>query len=249
MDRPALLINGLSKSFGSIKAIENFDFALRQGEIHALIGPNGAGKSTLVGLIAGDLKHDKGHIQLAGHDVTGMAAYLRPRLGLARSFQVSQLYMEFNAATNVVLAILARTGRTGMLKAVADDRLLQGEALGYLARVDLAARSGALTSDLSHGERRQLEVAMALAQQASVLLLDEPMAGMGTEESAKMTSLISELRGTCSVLLVEHDMQAVFALADRITVLVRGRAFATGTVDEIRANAAVRDAYLGDTDA
>lgn len=179
-----------------------------------------------------------------------MPAHERPRLGLARSFQVSQLYPEFSLLENVALAIAARDGRTfGMWNPLSSDPRLLGPAHQYLEQVDLGSRAEALVSELSHGERRQLEIALALAQEASVLLLDEPMAGMGAEESARMTNLLHELKGRYSILLVEHDMDAVFALADRITVLVYGQTILTGSVDEVRNNAQVRAAYLGEEHA
>lgn len=245
-----LSIQGLEKSFGAVKATNGANLELAAGELHAIIGPNGAGKSTLISQIAGEIQPDKGRIFLAGQDITAVPVHERPRLGLARSFQVSQLYPDFSLLENVALAIAARDGKTfGMWNPLSRDRRLLDPAREYLERVGLAVRAEALVSELSHGERRQLEIALALAQEASVLLLDEPMAGMGAEESARMTSLLHELKGRYSILLVEHDMDAVFALADRITVLVYGQTILTGTVDEVRNNAQVRAAYLGEEHA
>ncbi|MDF0730122.1 ABC transporter ATP-binding protein [Pseudomonas entomophila] len=245
-----LSIRGLEKAFGAVKATQNANLELRPGELHAIIGPNGAGKSTLISQIAGELRPDKGQILLDGRDITAVPAHQRPRLGLARSFQVSQLYPEFTLLENLAVAIAAREGKTfGFWKPLARDRDLLAPALGYLQQVGLAARAEHRVSELSHGERRQLELALALAQEASVLLLDEPMAGMGADESARLTELLMSLKGRYAILLVEHDMDAVFALADRITVLVYGETVFTGTVDEVRGNALVRSAYLGEEHA
>ncbi|MBO3278022.1 ABC transporter ATP-binding protein [Pseudomonas schmalbachii] len=245
-----LSIRGLEKSFGAVKATNGANLELARGELHAIIGPNGAGKSTLISQIAGEIQPDQGHIFLAGQDITRVPAHDRPRLGLARSFQVSQLYPEFSLLENVALAIAAREGRTfGMWRPLSRDRRLLDPAREYLQTVGLGGRAEHLVSELSHGERRQLELALALAQESSVLLLDEPMAGMGAEESARMTELLQALKGRYSILLVEHDMDAVFTLADRITVLVYGQTILTGSVDEVRSNAQVRAAYLGEEHA
>ncbi|PSS58382.1 ABC transporter ATP-binding protein [Pseudomonas sp. BBP2017] len=245
-----LSIRGLEKTFGAVKATNNANLELVAGELHAIIGPNGAGKSTLISQIAGEIRPDKGQILLNGRDITAVPAHERPSLGLARSFQVSQLYPEFSLLENVAVAITARQGKSfGRWKPLSGDRDLMALALGYLQQVDLGARAAACVSELSHGERRQLELALALAQEASVLLLDEPMAGMGAEESARMTALLMSLKGRYAILLVEHDMDAVFALADRITVLVYGETILTGTVEEVRGNELVRAAYLGEEHA
>ncbi|KFE55258.1 ABC transporter ATP-binding protein [Pseudomonas syringae] len=247
---PQLSIQGLEKSFGAVKATNGASLEVLVGELHAIIGPNGAGKSTLIAQIAGEIKPDKGRILFAGEDITDVAAHKRPALGLARAFQVSQLYPEFTLLENVALAIAAREGKTfGMWRPLSSDQRLLEPAKGYLQRVGLGPRSQSMVSELSHGERRQLEIALALAQQAALLLLDEPMAGMGAEESARMTQLLQELKGTCSILLVEHDMDAVFALADRITVLVYGQTILTGSVEQIRQDPLVREAYLGEEHA
>ncbi|MGF6222652.1 ABC transporter ATP-binding protein [Pseudomonas migulae] len=247
---PQLSIQDLEKTFGAVKATNGASFNIAPGELHAIIGPNGAGKSTLISQIAGEIRPDKGRIFLNGQDITDVPAHQRPRLGLARAFQVSQLYPEFTLLENVAIAIAAREGQTfGMWKPLGSDSRLLGPAADYLHRVGLAARGQALVSELSHGERRQLEIALALAQEASVLLLDEPMAGMGAEESARMTQLLLELKGRYAILLVEHDMDAVFALADRITVLVYGQTILTGSVEQIRNDPQVRAAYLGEEHA
>lgn len=247
---PLLSIQDLEKSFGAVKATNGASFDIAPGELHAIIGPNGAGKSTLISQIAGEIRPDQGRIFLNGQDITAVPAHLRPRLGLARAFQVSQLYQDFTLLENVAVAIAARDGQTfGMWKPLGCDNRLLEPAADYLHRVGLAARGQALVSELSHGERRQLEIALALAQEASVLLLDEPMAGMGAEESARMTQLLLELKGRYAILLVEHDMDAVFALADRITVLVYGQTILTGSVEQVRNDPQVRAAYLGEEHA
>lgn len=245
-----LSIQNLEKSFGAVKATNDASLELQAGELHAIIGPNGAGKSTLISQIAGEIRPDKGQIIFAGQDITALPAHERPRLGLARSFQVSQLYPEFSVLENIAVAIAARQRRThGMWTPLSSDATLLEPAHSYLQQVGLGRRGDDLVSELSHGERRQLELALALAQEASVLLLDEPMAGMGAEESARMTELLMSLKGRYAILLVEHDMDAVFALADRITVLVYGQTILTGTVDEVRNDPQVRAAYLGEEHA
>lgn len=245
-----LSIRHLYKAFGAVKATNDACLELASGELHAIIGPNGAGKSTLIAQIAGEIFPDEGEIHLQGRDITRVPAWERPRLGLARAFQVSQLYTEFTLLENVGLAIAAREGKAfGMWQPLASDKRLLEPALHYLEQVGLQARAHDPVSELSHGERRQLEIALALAQEASVLLLDEPMAGMGAEESARMTELLHSLKGRYSILLVEHDMDAVFALADRITVLVYGQTVLTGTVEQVRNDPQVRAAYLGEEHA
>jgi len=245
-----LAIRNLQKSFGAVKATQDASLTLIKGELHAIIGPNGAGKSTLIAQIAGEIFPDHGQIELDGQDITRLPAWQRPRRGLARAFQVSQLYTEFTLLENVGLAIAARDGQaSGMWRPLSRDTRLIQPARSYLQQVGLAARAEDSVSELSHGERRQLEIALALAQEASVLLLDEPMAGMGADESARMTELLHSLKGRYSILLVEHDMDAVFALADRITVLVYGQTVLTGSVEQIRNDPQVRAAYLGEEHA
>jgi len=247
MIEPLLKLEGLHKAFGALKATDGVDLTVLPGEIHALIGPNGAGKSTLIAEIAGGLAPDAGRVTLLGQDVTGWPVARRARLGLGRTFQVSSLAMEFSVLRNVMLAVQAReTGARGFWAPVRRDERLRREALGVLDRVGLVARADDPVSALSHGERRLLEVAMALALRPRLLLLDEPMAGLGPEGTRALTAFLAMLKRDAGMLLVEHDMDAVFALADRISVLVYGCIIASGTAAEIRASAAVRDAYLGD---
>ncbi|NSY15756.1 ABC transporter ATP-binding protein [Neorhizobium sp. AL 9.2.2] len=247
MVEPVLQTDNLVKSFGALRATDGITLDLKPGEIHALIGPNGAGKSTLIHQICGTLKQDSGTIRLAGEDIGALSAAARARRGLGRTFQVSSLAPEFSALRNVMLAVQARQGSSfGFFRPVMRDRSLIDPAMAILERVGLSDRARLPAAELSHGERRQLEIAMALALQSKALLLDEPMAGMGPEGSKRLTGFLDTLRQEAPILLVEHDMDAVFALADRISVLVYGRIIATGTVDDIRRDPAVRTAYLGD---
>ncbi len=242
-----LELKGLHKAFGALKATDGVDLTVLPGEIHALIGPNGAGKSTLISQIAGGLAPDAGEITLLGEKVADWPVAKRARLGLGRTFQVSSLASEFSVLRNVMLAVQAReTGGWGFWAPVRKDETLRAEALGVLDRVRLTLRADDPVSALSHGERRLLEVAMALALRPKLLLLDEPMAGLGPEGTKELTAFLASLKNEAGMLLVEHDMDAVFALADRISVLVYGRIIASGTVEEIRASAEVREAYLGD---
>jgi branched-chain amino acid transport system ATP-binding protein len=247
MVEPLLSTEGLVKRFGGLLATDTVSLEVRPGEIHALIGPNGAGKTTLIGQLTGTLAPDSGTIRFAGRDVTRLPTHARVRLGLARSFQITSVLREFTALDNVALAVQAHQGHSFRFLADArSDERLRGPARQGLEAVGLGCRADALASALSHGEQRQLEIAMSLAGDPKLLLLDEPMAGMGIEESQRMVELLRGLRGRRAMLLIEHDMDAVFALADRITVLVYGRAIASGTPDEIRAHPEVRQAYLGD---
>ena len=247
MAEPVLDIRNLAKSFGGLKATDDVSLDLRPGEIHALIGPNGAGKTTLIHQIAGTLKPSAGSIRFLGQDVTGLDVASRARLGLGRTFQISSLAMDFSALRNVMLAVQSRQGSSfRFFRDVRSDTSLTEPAMAVLARVGLERRATVPTAELSHGERRQLEIAIALALGSRALMLDEPMAGMGQEGSRSLTRLLGELRAETPILLVEHDMDAVFALADRISVLVYGRVVATGTVAEIRQNQTVREAYLGE---
>jgi len=247
MTEPLLRLEGLSKAFGALKASDGVDLTVLPGEIHALIGPNGAGKSTLIAQIAGGLKPDAGRVTLLGAEVTDWPVAARARLGLGRTFQVSSLAWEFSVLRNVMLAVQARhSGARGFWRPVRHDEDLRAEALGVLDRVGLTARADALVTVISHGERRLLEVALALALRPKLLLLDEPMAGLGPEGTRELTGFLARLKNEAGMLLVEHDMDAVFALADRISVLVYGRIIASGRPQEIRASAAVREAYLGD---
>ncbi len=247
MAEPVLAIRDLCKSFGALRATENVSLDLRPGEIHALIGPNGAGKSTLIHQIAGTLKPDSGAIDFLGQPLIGRSTAERARLGLGRSFQVSSLAPEFSALRNVMLAVQARQGSSfRFFRPVMRDASLTDPAMAALERVGLRDRARVPAAELSHGERRQLEIAIALAMGAKTFLLDEPMAGMGPEGSRQLTGFLDRLRAEAPILLVEHDMDAVFALADRVSVLVYGRVIASGRVDEIRADPEVRRAYLGD---
>lgn len=247
MAEPVLSLTNVYKSFGALKATENVSLDLYPGEIHALIGPNGAGKSTLIHQIAGTLRPDAGEIAFLGERIEGLKVADRARRGLGRSFQVSSLAPEFSALRNVMLAVQSVQGSSfRFFRPVMRDRSLIDPAMAALSRVGLQDRARVPAAELSHGERRQLEIAIALALGSKAFLLDEPMAGMGPEGSKALTRFLSELRREAPILLVEHDMDAVFALADRISVLVYGRVIATGSVDEIRADPEVRRAYLGD---
>ena len=244
---PKLEIRGLQKSFGAVHATQDVNLAVRPGELHALIGPNGAGKTTLLSQISGEILPDAGSIWLDGGDITRMPAHKRPAAGLARSFQISQLYPDFTAEDNVAMAVQAHSpGGFNLWRNARRMARLREPARDALERVGLGDRAGVHVSALAHGEKRQLELAMALSLNASVLLLDEPMAGMGAEESQRMTALLQTLKGRYAILLVEHDMDAVFALADRVTVLVYGKTIFTGTPDEVRRHPDVRAAYLGE---
>lgn len=241
-----LSIRNLAKSFGALRATDDVSLDLRPGEIHALIGPNGAGKSTLIHQIAGTLRPDRGEIDFLGQGVRHLGVAERARLGLGRSFQVSSLAPEFSALRNVMLAVQSRQGSSfRFFRSVMKDATLVEPAMAALDRVGLTSRATVPAAELSHGERRQLEIAIALAMGAKAFLLDEPMAGMGPEGSRALTGFLDGLRAEAPILLVEHDMDAVFALADRISVLVYGRVIATGSVNEIRNNAEVKQAYLG----
>ena len=240
-------VQGLTKRFGGVVAADAIDFDIKHGEFHAVIGPNGAGKSTFIGLIAGEIAPQQGNIRFAGGDITRLPVHRRSRLGLARSFQITSLFADFTALDNVALAVQAHRGHSFRFwrKARGDDEL-RAPAQAALARVGLGHRAGTRVGKLSHGEHRQLEIAMALAAEPRLLLLDEPMAGMGPDESARMVALLQALKGSVTILLIEHDMEAVFALADRISVLVYGRVIASGDAATVKADPAVREAYLGE---
>ncbi len=247
MAEPLISVRGLTKSFGGIIATNALEMDVRAGGIHAVIGPNGAGKTTLVAQLAGQLRPDEGTIRFDGADVTQLSAPARSARGLARSFQITSVFQDLTTLDNVALAVQAHDGHSYRFwrPARADERLRR-PALEVLERVGLAHRSAVVAGTLAHGEQRQLEIAMVLATRPKALLLDEPMAGMGGEDSERMTAYLASLKGDYTMLLVEHDMDAVFALADRITVLVYGQAIATGAPEEIRANPEVRRAYLGE---
>jgi branched-chain amino acid transport system ATP-binding protein len=241
-----LEVRGLTKCFGALRATDGIDLDVREGETHAVIGPNGAGKTTLIGQLAGNLRPDAGSVRFAGEDVTRLPAHRRARKGLARSFQITSVFPDFSALHNVALAVQAHSGRTGFWHAARSDPALIQPARRLLEEVGLGERADVPAVDMSHGEHRQLEVAMALATEPRLLLLDEPMAGMGVEESQRMIALLARLKQAKTIILVEHDMDAVFRLADRISVLVYGRVIATGTPEQIRTSEEVRKAYLGE---
>ncbi len=242
-----LEVRALVKSFGALRATDGVDLEVREGETHAIIGPNGAGKTTFIGQLAGTLRPDAGSIRFAGEDVTALPAPKRARKGLARSFQITSIYADFTALQNVALAVQAGSGHSFRFwSAASSDSTLTGPAAHFLDEIGLANRKNVLAANLSHGEQRQLEVAMVLATRPRLMLLDEPMAGMGAEESQRMIELLSRLKRKQTIVLVEHDMDAVFRLADRISVLVYGRIIATDTPERIRANDEVRRAYLGE---
>jgi branched-chain amino acid transport system ATP-binding protein len=247
MTEAILATQGISKSFGALKASDDVSIDLMAGEIHAIIGPNGAGKSTLIKQICGGLKPDTGTVKLLGEDVTDLPTELRARAGLGRTFQISALAMEDTVLQNAVLGALGGQGNPWrFFKPVLKDKDLLDTAMEALERVGLQDHAKTRTAELSLGQRRQLEVAVALTLKPKAFVMDEPMAGLGTEGSKRLTEFLGDLRHQAPILLVEHDMDAVFALADRISVLVYGKVIATGTVEEIRANKDVRDAYLGD---
>jgi len=239
MTAPALRVTGLQKRFGGVLAVDDVSLDLAEGELHAVIGPNGAGKTTLIHLLSGALRPSAGTIVLDGRDITGLAMHRRVRLGLARSYQITSLFPNFTVLENLALALQG----TGQGRGGPDDR---DRARAELDAVGLGNRADQLAGALAHGERRQLELGLALATGARILLLDEPMAGMGPEEAARITSLIESLKRRRTILLVEHDMEAVFRLADRISTLVYGRLIASGAPDEIRRHPEVRRAYLGE---
>ena len=247
MTEAMLRLEGLRKKFGALVVTDDLTFDVRPNELHAVIGPNGAGKTTLINQISGLLAPDAGRILFAGRDITDLPAHARAELGLARSFQVSSILPGFSALENVALAVQARTGSSfRVLGRAAAETALNGPAMAALADVGLAERARLPAGQLSHGEKRALELAIALAMEPKVLLLDEPMAGTGREETARLVDLLGKLKGRFSVLLVEHDMPAVFALADRISVLIYGRILASGTPAQVRADPRVVAAYLGD---
>jgi branched-chain amino acid transport system ATP-binding protein len=244
---PLLRVENLIRRFGGITATDHVCLDVAQGELHAIIGPNGAGKTTLISQLTGHLTPDSGSIFLAGKDITHLAAWRRSTLGLARSFQITSLLPDFTAADNVALAAQAHDGHSfSFWRKARNESGLRKAAQAALERVGLSGRADVPVSRLSHGEQRELELAVALATKPRLLLLDEPMAGLGVTESARMVKLLQALRKEVTIVLVEHDMDAVFALADRISVLVYGRVIASGTPSAIRQNEEVKRAYLGD---
>jgi branched-chain amino acid transport system ATP-binding protein len=243
-----LEIEALTKRFGGVIASDGISLALPSGELHAVIGPNGAGKTTLIGQLSGEIAPDSGRIRFDHRDITAMPVHRRSLLGLARSFQITSLFADFSALDNVALAAQAHSGHSFRFwRDARAEAALREPARAALDRVGLAARAGTAVAELSHGERRQLEIAMALVTEPRLLLLDEPMAGMGADESARLIETLLRLKGSVTILLVEHDMDAVFALADRISVLVYGRIIASGDAAAIKADPLVRQAYLGES--
>ena len=250
MAEPLLKIEGVTKRFGGVVASDGITLGVPKGELHAIIGPNGAGKTTLIGQLTGEVLPDAGHIRFGDRDITGLATYQRSMLGLARSFQITSLFLDFTALDNVALAVQAHAGHSFRFwRDARQEKELREPARAALARVGLGERADVIVANMSHGEHRQLEIAMALATKPRMLLLDEPMAGMGPEESVRMVETLKDLKRELTILLIEHDMEAVFALADRITVLVYGRVIASGSPEAIRASAEVRQAYLGEQEA
>jgi branched-chain amino acid transport system ATP-binding protein len=247
MTEPLLQVDDLSKAFGAVVAADGVTLDLEAGELHAVIGPNGAGKTTLIGQLAGEIRPDAGTIRFGGEEVTGLPAHARAARGLARSFQITSLFPRFTALENVALAVQAGSGHSFRFwRPVAREQDLNETAERMLSQVGLGDRALVPAAALAHGEQRQLEIAMALAGRPRLLLLDEPTAGMGQEDSLSMIDLLAGLKGQIAMLLIEHDMDVVFALADRISVLVYGRVIATGRPDRIRADPEVRRAYLGE---
>jgi branched-chain amino acid transport system ATP-binding protein len=245
-----LKVEGLTKRFGGVVASDNVVLDVAPGELHAIIGPNGAGKTTLIGQLAGEIVPDTGRIHFDGRDITALPVYDRSLIGLARSFQITSLFPNFTALQNVALAVQAHAGHSfHFWRDARAEAALREPARAALERVGIGHRADAVVARMSHGEHRQIELAMALATNPRMLLLDEPMAGLGPDESARMVRTLRELKRELTILLIEHDMEAVFALADRITVLVYGRVIASGDPASIRANAEVRQAYLGEQEA
>ncbi len=247
MSGTILSIRNLAKAYGALKVTDDVSLDVREGELHAIIGPNGAGKTTLIHQLSGMGPSDSGTVLYDGADITRLSMPERVRRGLARSFQITSILAGFSALENVALAVQARSGSSfRFFRPAAKEAALNDEAMGALAAVRLDDRAHRLAGSLSHGEKRQLELAVALATRPKLLLLDEPLAGTGHEESALLVGLMRSLKGRHTIVLIEHDMEAVFALADRVSVLVYGKLIATGTPEAIRADAAVRAAYLGE---
>ncbi|NTV68764.1 MAG: ABC transporter ATP-binding protein [Azonexaceae bacterium] len=249
MAEALLEVRQLSRRFAAVDALKDVNFSVDAGEVHALIGPNGAGKTTFIHHVSGALQPDSGSVHFAGRDVTSLAMHSRVAAGMARSYQITNVFLGLSALDNVALAVQGRQDAGTSFrfwKPVRREAALFEEARDYLAQVGLEHRVDTVAGNLAHGEQRALELAMALATQPKMLLLDEPMAGTGPEESARMVELIEHLARHVTILLVEHDMAAVFRLADRISVLVNGQLICTGEPEAVRANPEVRRAYLGD---
>ena len=246
MSLTILNVSNLSKTFGGVVATDHLNLEIKQGELHAIIGPNGAGKTTLIAQLSGETLPDSGEIIFREENITALPPFKRSRLGIARSFQITSLMLEMDVIDNITLATLAQDNHSYKFwKPARDDIDLQKSALNALKEIGLEERAFEKVGNLSHGEHRQLEIAMALATQPHLLLLDEPMAGMGTEEGRKILKILQKLKRRKTILLIEHDMDVVFALADRITVLVYGQVIASGSPQSIKKNEKVREAYLG----
>jgi branched-chain amino acid transport system ATP-binding protein len=247
MNTPLLDVRALNKRFGGVVATDGVDLQVRSREIHALIGPNGAGKTSLVAQLAGQLASDSGQVHFDGADITRLVAHQRARRGLVRSFQITRLLKSLSVLDNLAFAVQATQDHVfAAWRPVRDEQTLFERARELLARLGLAHKADSRIDQLSHGEQRALEVGMTLASRPRLVLLDEPLAGMGAQESQSMTRLIESLRQDCAVLLIEHDVNAVFRLADRVSVLVSGRIIASGTPDAVRNHAGAIAAYLGD---
>jgi branched-chain amino acid transport system ATP-binding protein len=250
MTASVLKTHSLSKRFGANVVSDDINLDIVEGEVHAVIGPNGAGKTTLINQLIGELEPDAGTIEFFGRDITNLSVYQRSLLGLSRSYQITSVFPDFSAIENVSIAAQAHDGHSfGCWHPAAQDQRLNELSLTSLEKVGLAAKANVYAAELAHGERRQLELAMALVSKSRMLLLDEPMAGMGNRESESKVQLLRSLKGQYAMLLVEHDMDAVFALADRISVLVYGKIIVTGPPQAIRNSPEVRRAYLGDSHA
>jgi branched-chain amino acid transport system ATP-binding protein len=246
-NKPLLEIRDLVKRFGGLIATNKANLSVAEGEMHALIGPNGAGKTTLIHQISGALASDEGQLLFDGVDITGMAMHKRVSAGLARSYQITSVFKKLTVLDNIALAVQARSGSSFRFwrSAISEAQILE-EAYAFLQQIGLAEKAGDLAGNLAHGEQRQLELGITLATKPKLLLLDEPMAGMGPDESEKMVDLLLALKGNATILLIEHDMSAVFRLADTISALVYGKVIATGTPGEVRNDPEVRKAYLGE---
>lgn len=245
-----LEVTGLNKHFGGIRATDDVNLKVEQGQIHAIIGPNGAGKTTLIAQLSGQIKPDSGDIRFAGHSIVNYSMARRAHEGLARSFQITSVVLPMTLLENVMLAVQGTSGHSFRFwKPVKNDRAMQDAAMQCLAQLGLDDRAQSIAANVSHGEQRQLELAMALAMKPRMMLLDEPMAGMGKEEGEVMVEILNRLKGDITILLVEHDMDAVFRMADKLSVLVNGHVIATDTVENIRNNIEVQQAYLGDSHA
>lgn len=249
MSTDLLIVDNMVKRYGGLLATDSLSLSVRQGELHAIIGPNGAGKTTLIKQLTGEIPSDSGTVSFAGREIHRMSEPARSHLGLARSFQVTSLFQNFTVLENIMLAVQSHNGHSFRFwQKASETTSIVEPALSTLHQMGLEEIRDTIVSALSHGEQRQLEIAVALATKPKMLLLDEPMAGMSVEDSANLVKILKDLKTTYSILLIEHDMDAVFSLADRITVLVYGKAIATGTPEEIRENVEVRQAYLGEED-